>query len=124
MSAAEDVAVIGTAGGQSRPGGLRLKVPGLEWALDAPRLVSETLRAIPGVRDVRVDAFTGSIAVVYEPAVAARPATVEHMAPVQLPARRSARRPAPRLTGIAEAVLVVALEFALHQTLGLLFRRR
>ena len=116
--------MIGRVGGRSRTGGLRLRVPGLEWALDAPRLAGETLRAIPGVRDVTVDAFTGSIAVVYEPSVPPRLVTVEHLAPAQLPARRPVRRPAPRLTGIAEAVFAVALEFALHQTLGPLFRRR
>jgi hypothetical protein len=99
-------------------------VPGLDWALDAPRLAGEMLRTIPGVRDVSVDAFTGSIAVVYEPGLPPRPVAVEHVAPAQLPARRPARRPAPRLTGIAEAVFAVALEFALHQTLGPLFRRR
>ena len=120
--------MIATAGGRPRRSGLRLSVPGLEWALDAPRLVGETLRAIPGVRDVSVDAFTGSIVVVYEPAAPARPtAPAQSVVPVvemQLPARRPARRPTPRLTGIAEAVFAVALEFALHQTLGPLFRRR
>ena len=112
-------------GGGALERGLRLELAGLEWALDAPRLAGDTLRAIPGVRAVSVDRFTGSIAVVYEPHAAPDPpARLE--ASARLPARRPpARRPAPRLTALAETVVVVALEVALQQAIGpLLWPRR
>jgi len=117
--------VTESCGGGERGRGLRFQLAGLEWASDAPWLAGDTLRAIPGVLDVKVDRFTGSIAVVYAPPAAPEPpARLEASVPV--PARRPAiRRPAPRLTALAETVVVVALEVALQQALGpLLWRRR
>jgi hypothetical protein len=87
----------------------------------------DTLRAIPGVREVTADPRTGSVAIRYEP----HPAAVLTVGP---PPRRlddppedgpaAVGAPATTLTRIVETVVIVALEVALQRALGPFWPKR
>ncbi len=111
-----------------RDGLVRLEMTEVRRFPDTGRLVEDTLRAIPGVLDVRVDPSTGGVAILYHPhPTAARetPHPPEPAARVQLPALPSRpRSSAPALAGIVQTVVVVALEVVLQRLLGPLFGSR
>jgi hypothetical protein len=100
------------------------------------RFARDTLRTIPGVRDVTVDPDTGRVEIVYEPLDDLRPARAvepdvslepEAVAPEPCPTLpATSPRATPLLEGIVQTVVVIALEVALERVLGPFFwpRRR
>jgi hypothetical protein len=125
-------------------GNLRLRVESVWQSPRAARFVEDTLRAIPGVRDVTADPSTGSVAIIYEPSPAG--AVEPRCDPIPAPAAEPRRAPpvvdvAPRAEAIAavasppaartatwilETLVTVVLEVTLQKALGNLFwpRRR
>ena len=113
-----------------RTGRMRLDVDG-EWrSPESVCMAEDTLRAIPGVSDVTVDASTGSVLIVYTPP--ARPAASEVCEAPPDGAHAASDRPTTARPSratvwavwIGETVALVALEMALQRALGPLFLRR
>ena len=108
-------------------GPLRLTVDGMRGSPGRIRSVVDTLRAIPGVREVTVDPRTGGVAIRYEP----RPVVEFALSPPErglddphegVPAE--VRAPATTLTRIVETAVIVALEVALQRALGPFWPKR
>jgi hypothetical protein len=120
-------------------GGLRLRVESVWQSPRAARFVEDTLRAIPGVRDVAADPSTGSVAIIYEPtrapevepryellaATEVEPGYESPLADVAPRVEAVSTAASPRVartaTWILETIVTVAIEVTLQRALGTLF---